>query len=165
MKNTIYRNAFEKYNKYSAVAALLIVFLVVLGCGGGEKPAAPPTEAEAQTLLKATMADFAKAIETGDFKSFREGASKEFQSQFSDEQVKTTFKTFTDKKDVVAPILREASTMNPTFSPAISVREEKGYHILVANGTFATEDVPTKFQNEYVYQDGKWKLLKIQINL
>jgi len=165
MKNTIYRNTFGKYNKYSALAAMLIVIFVVLGCGGGEKPAAPPTEAEAQTIVKATMADFARAIETGDFKSFRESSSKEFQSQFSDEQMKTTFKTFTDKKDVVAPILREASTMNPKFSPAHSVREEKGYHILVTNGTFDTDTVPTKFQNEYVYQDGKWKLLKILVNL
>lgn len=165
MKNTIYKNTFEKYNRYSAALAMLVVFLVVLGCGGGEKPAAPPTEAEAATIVKATMADFASAVEKEDFKAFRENSSKEFQSQFTDEQVKTTFKTFTDKKDVIAPILREASTMNPKFSPAPTVREEKGYHILVANGTFDTDTVPTKFTNEYVYQDGKWKLLKIQINL
>jgi murein L,D-transpeptidase YafK len=165
MKNTIYRNTLGKYNMYSALAAMLIVTFVVLGCGGGEKPAAPPTEAEAASIVKATMSDFARAIESGDFKAFRENSSKEFQTQFSDEQVKTTFKTFTDKKDVVAPILKQASTMDPKFSPAISVREEKGYHILVANGTFDTDEVPTKFQNEYVYQDGKWKLLKIQVNL
>jgi len=164
MKNTIYRNTFGKYNMYSALAAMLIVIFVVLGCGGGEKPSAPPTESEAAAIVKATMADFARAIETGDFKAFKEGASKEFQA-LSDEQIKTNFKTFTDKKDVVAPILKQAATMEPKFSPAQSVREEKGYHILVANGTFDTDEVPTKFTNEYVYQDGKWKLLKIQVNL
>lgn len=165
MKKTIYQNTFGKYNRYSALAALMIMILVVLGCGGGEKPSAPPTEAEAQTLVKNTMSDFAKAVETGDFKAFRENTAKEFQSQYTEEQVKTTFKSYTDKKDLVAPILREATTMNPTFSPAPAVREEKGYSLLTTNGTFDTSEVPTKFQNEYVYQDGKWKLLKIQINL
>lgn len=155
---------FGKHNKYSALLAVLVVFLVVSGCGG-EKPSAPPTEAEAQTLVKNTMSDFATAIDSGNFSTFKSNASKEFQSQYSDDQVKTTFKTFTDQKEDIVPILRAASGMNPKFSPAQTVREEKGYSILVTNGEFDTTPVPVKFQNEYVYQDGKWKLLKIDIKL
>jgi hypothetical protein len=164
MKKSIYEFMFGKNNKYTAVFALLVVFLVVAGCGG-EKPSGPPTEAEAQTLLKNTMSEFASAIESGNFDSFRGNTSKEFQNQFSDAQVKTTFKSFTDRKEDIAPILKEAAGMNPKFSPAPSIREEKGYHILVTNGQFDTTPVAVKFQNEYVYQDGKWKLLKIQVNL
>jgi hypothetical protein len=164
MKKSIYEFMFGKRNQVSAVFALLAVFLVVLGCGG-EKPSAPPTEAESQALLKQTMSDFASAIESGNFQTFRGNASKEFQSQFSDDQVKTTFKTFTDQKEDIVPILKEASTMTPKFSPAPTMREEKGYSIWVTNGSFDTTPVAVKFQNEYVYQDGKWKLLKIQVNL
>ena len=164
MKKSIHEFMFGKNNVYSAIFALLVVFLVVAGCGG-DKPSAPPTEAEAATLVKNTMSEFAGAIDSGNFDTFRGNASKEFQSQFSDAQVKTTFKTFTDRKEDIVPILKEASTMTPKFSPSPSVREEKGYSILVTNGEFDTTPVALKFQNEYVYQDGKWKLLKIQVNL
>jgi hypothetical protein len=164
MKKNIREFIFGKHNKYTAMLAVMAVFLVVLGCGG-EKPSAPPTEAEAQTLLKSTLSDFAGAIDTGNFATFRGNASKEFQTQFSEDKVKETFKTFVDKKEDVAPILKEAATMNPKFTTAPSIREEKGYSILVANGEFATSPVATKFTNEYVYQDGKWKLLKINIQL
>jgi hypothetical protein len=158
MKNTIYQNTFGKYNRYSALAALMIMFLVVLGCGGGEKPSAPPTEAEVQTLVKATMTDFADAIEKEDFKAFREKASKEFRDQVPEDQIKTTFKTIIDNKATIVPMLRDAIKNNATFSPAPAVREEKGYSLLTANGSF--DEI--KFTSEYVYQDGKWKLLKIQ---
>jgi hypothetical protein len=127
-------------------------------------PSAPPTEAEAQALVKNTTSDFAGAIEKGDFKAFRENSSKEFQSQFSDEQVKTTFKSFTDQKELIAPILQDASKMTPRFTTPPAVREEKGYSILVTDGTFETEPT-TKFTNEYIYQDGKWKLLKINVQM
>jgi hypothetical protein len=157
MKKTIYQNTFGKYNHYSGLAALLIVFLVVLGCGG-EKPSAPPTEAEVQTLVKATMTDFADAIEKEDFKAFREKASKEFRDQVPEDQIKTNFKAIIDNKATIVPMLRDAIKNNATFSPAPAVREEKGYSLLTANGSF--DEI--KFTSEYVYQDGKWKLLKIQ---
>ena len=150
-------------NKTSAVVVVLILFLIALGCSG-EKPAAPPTEAEAQTLVKNTTAEFANAIEKEDFKAFRENSSKEFQSQFSDEQVKTTFKSFTEQKELIVPILRDASKMNPKFTTPPALREEKGYSILVTNGSFDTKPA-TKFTNEYVYQDGKWKLLTVNIQM
>ena len=107
------------------------------------------------------MSDFADAVDKGDFAAFKANTSKEFQSQYTDEQMKTTFKTLTDQKETTVPILREASKMNAKFTTTPpAVREEQGYSILVADGSFDTES-PLKFSNEYVYQDGKWKLLKI----
>lgn len=153
----------KQNNKLSALAAIMALIIIALGCGA-EKPSAPPTETEAQTLVKSTMTDFASAIEKGDFKNFRENSSKEFQSQFSDEQVKTTFKSFTDQKELIVPILQEAAKMTPKFTSPPTVREENGYSVLVTNGSFETEPA-TKFTNEYVYQDGKWKLLKINVQM
>ncbi len=161
----MHKFSFGKNNKTSAVLAMLVIFLVALGCSSPEKPAAAPTDAESQTLVKNTAAEFADAVEKGDFAAFKANASKEFQTQFSDEQMKTTFKSFTDQKKVIVPILRDASKMNAKFTTPPAVREEQGYSILVANGTFDTDPQPLKFTNEYVYQDGKWKLLKIDIKL
>lgn len=147
-------------NTMSALFAMLAIILIGLGCSA-EKPAAPPTETEAQTLIKNTMSEFADAVDKNDFTSFKANTAKEFQAQYTEEQMKTTFKTLTDQKETAVPLLREASKMNPKFTTTPpAVREEKGYSILVADGSFDTES-PLKFSNEYVYQDGKWKLLKI----
>jgi hypothetical protein len=54
--------------------------------------------------------------------------------------------------------------MTPKFTAPPAIREEKGYSILVTDGTFET-DPTTKFTNEYIYQDGKWKLLKINVQM
>ncbi len=149
-------------NKPSAIIAMLALLLVALGCGA-EKPSAPPTEAEAQALVKDTMSQFADAVDKGDFTSFRANASKEFQATVNDEQIKTAFKKILDNKTAVVPAVREAVKTNAKFTPPPAVREEKGYSVLTANGAFDTDD-EIKFSTEYVYQDGKWKLLKITFN-
>jgi hypothetical protein len=151
-------------NISSAIIAMLALILIGLGCSA-EKPAAPPTEAEAQTLVKGTMSEFADAVDKGDFAAFKANTSKEFQSQYTDEQMKTTFKVFTDQKKDVVPILRDAAKKNVAFSPAPAVREENGYSILVAGGTIDSDPQEVKVNNEYVYQDGKWKLLKVGVVL
>ena len=148
----------------SAIIAMLALILIGLGCSA-EKPAAPPTEAEAQTLVKNTMSEFADAVDKGDFAAFKANTSKEFQSQYTDEQMKTTFKVFTDQKAAVVPILRDAAKKNVAFSPAPAVREENGYSVLVAGGTIDSDPQGVKVSNEYVYHDGKWKLLKVGVVL
>lgn len=151
-------------NILSAIFAMAALILIGLGCSA-EKPAAPPTEAEAQTLVKNTMSEFADAVDKGDFAAFKANTSKEFQSQYTDEQMKTTFKVFTDQKVAIVPILRDAAKKNVAFSPAPAVREEKGYSILVVGGTIDSDPQEVKVNNEYVYQDGKWKLLKVGVVL
>ncbi len=164
MKKLINKINFARNNKASAIAALLILFTIAFGCSA-EKPAAPPTEAEAQTLVKNTTSDFANAIEKQDFKAFKESTSKEFQTQYTDDQMKTTFKSFTDQKELIVPILRDAAKMDAKFTAPPAIREEKGYSILVTNGSFETEPAALRFTNEYIYQDGKWKLIKINVQL
>ncbi len=153
---------FWKNSKVLAFSSMLIVSLIALGCGAA-KPEMP-AEAETQTLVKNSMSDFADAIDKGDFTAFREKVSKELNTQSTNEQMKTTFKSLIDNKEEAVPILRDASKMNAQFSPAPAIREEKGYYILVTNGSFDTKPDAIKFTNEYVWQDGKWKLLKIQFS-
>ncbi len=150
-------------NKTSAILALLIVGLIVLGCGG--KPEMPP-ESTTQSLIKTGITDLADAVDKGDFKAFREKASTDFQSSFTEAQLKTTFQKYVDQKDVIVPILKKAAGKDVKFSPAPSMREEKGSYILVANGTIETgdEDIKElKTEFEWVWRDGAWKLLKIKV--
>lgn len=157
MKKTIYGFT----NKYSAISALLILFLVVLGCGG--KPDMP-AESVTQTLVKTSLSDLADAVDKGDFKAFREKASADFQSSVSEAQLNTTFKSYVDNKADVVPILRSAAGKDAKFSPAPSMREESGSYVLVANGSSPSSDGEVKFENEWVWRDSAWKLLKIKVN-
>ncbi len=150
-------------NKISALAALLILTFVILGCGG-TKPEMP-NDAAVQSLVKATTADFTDAVDKGDFGSLRDKASADFQSQFSNDALKTAFKDYTDHKDLIVPILKSANGMTPTFAPATTIREEKGNYILVVNGSYATEPAATGINYEYVWRDNAWKLLTIKLNV
>ena len=148
----------------SAVLSALALLMVLLGCSA-EKPAAPPTEAESQALVKSTLSDFAGAIDKGDFAAFKANASEEFQTQFTDDQLKTSFKSFIDQKEIIVPILRDAATKNAKFASVPAPREEKGNSLLSTDGTVDSEPQAVEVKNEYVYQNGKWKLLKIGVEL
>jgi len=125
-----------------------------------------PSDSEIQALVKETTADFANAIETNDFSELYSKSSSDFQSQYTEAELKTAFKTFVDKKDVIAPILNKAPGTEPGFSPAPSIRTEKGLlKILVANGSFPTRPFPVKFEYEYIWRNSDWKLLKIVVKI
>ncbi len=156
MKNIINLNS----NKTSAILALLIVSLIVLGCGG--KPEMP-SESASQSLVKTSLSDLADAVDKNDFKAFREKASADFQSSLTEDKVKEGFKTLVQNKEENVPVLRDAAGKNPTFSPAPTIREEKGNYILVTNGESVASNGKVKFENEYVWRDGAWKLLKISV--
>lgn len=154
---------FKVSNKLSAVLVLMIVVLVALACSGS-KPEMP-NDAAVQSLVKGTMSDFTDGVDKGDFSALRNNASQDFQSQFAEDKLKTTFKDFSDKKALIVPILRTTSGMTPKFSAPPSIREENGNYVLVANGTFDTTPAGTRFANEYVWRDNAWKLLKVGVFL
>src|ERR1700712_3385331 len=106
----------SKGNIVSAILAMVVISLLVLACGNS-KPEMP-NDATVQSLVKATLSDFTDAVNKGDFASFRDKSSKDFQDTFTADKLKTSFQDFIDKKDVVVPILQSTSGMTPKFSPA-----------------------------------------------
>ncbi|HVF47169.1 MAG TPA: hypothetical protein VNA17_06360 [Pyrinomonadaceae bacterium] len=186
MKN-LFNNIFFGTNaKLSGLIALAVVGTIALGCNckdlnlanssNSDAPSSPaantttgsntvPSNSEVEQMVKETTAQFADAVNSGDFSDLYENASSDFQSTYTVDQVKTAFKTYTDKKSFVVPILRKVQSSNATFSPSPSIRTEKGLNILVASGTFPTKPVKARFDYEYVNRGGDWKLLKLVINL
>ena len=79
--------------------------------------------------------------------------------------MKKGFQVFLDKKELILPIIKEAANEQAEFSPKPALREEKGFTLLNADGEFPTSPTTVKFKYEYVRRDGKWQLLKIQVNL
>ena len=143
------------------VAAVLLTAAFACETGGDKVP----PDNELQSLVKETTADFANAIDTEDFSRLHSKASSDFQATYTVDQAKAAFETFIDKKDVVLPSLKNAAGTTPTFSPAPSIRSEKGLNILVTKGEFPSKPYPVKFEYEYVWRDGGWKMLKLVINM
>ena len=111
------------------------------------------------------MAQFKDAIQSGDFSEIYNDASSDFQSTYSLPEMKTAFKSYTDKKSIVVPVLNKVPGTRADFSKPPSIRTEKNLNILVASGKFPTKPYNVRFDYEYVMREGQWKLLKLVINI
>ena len=176
MKAHVANLIFGTDNRLSGLIVLLFLMMIALGCGNlgknnnssgnpadtvAEAPGDMPGDELLNALVKETTADFAYAISTEDFSKMREKASKDFQSQYSAEQMKDVFKTEIKNKKQLLPLLAKLVSMKPTYSPAPSIRTEGNIPILVVQGSYATEPKPLNFEYEYVKRDGRFKLLKL----
>lgn len=140
-----------------------IIFTAAFACEtGGDKV---PPDNELQSLVKDTTSDFTNAVDTGDFSNLHSKASSDFQSTYTVSQTKDAFQTYVDKKDTVLPSLKNASSTTATFSPTPSIRSEKGLNVLVVSGEFAAKPYPVKFEYEYVWHSGSWKMLKLVVKM
>ena len=178
-----------KNNLLSGLIALAIVASIALGCNcgkmfdnsnsssnsgssntsdapfGDDSSGEMPGKDLLNAMIKETTADFASAISTEDFSKIYSKASTDFQSTYTESQMKDVFSTFLKNKSRVLPILAKTVSMEPTFSPEPYLRTEQGLNILVANGKYATKPVPMNFEYEYVKRGGTWKMLKLVIKL
>ncbi len=159
------KSVFSNGRTISAGAALFLVLTAVLACGFGNTKPEMPGDSTVQSLVKDTMSDFADAVDKGDFKTFQGKTSKEFQTQFTEDQLTTTFQSFTDQKALIVPILHDAAKQTAQFSTAPAIGDENGNYVLNTEGTFPSKPQTVKFTNSYVYQDGNWKLLKVYVEL
>lgn len=124
-----------------------------------------PSLSTSESMVHGLTADFSQAIRSNDWSDIYNNASTDFQSTYTEQQMKEAFKVFVNKKGVVAPILDKSATMTPEFSPSPYIRTEKGLSILVLNGRFATKPVPMNFEYEFVQRGGEWKMLKLIVKL
>lgn len=188
MKNLITELVFGTNAKLSGVIALAVVLSVALGCNCGKdfdlanlakntntggfsnssndtSDGSVPSNTVVEGLVKETMREFADAVDTGDFNAIYDNASSDFQGTYTVDEMKTAFKSYTDKKKVVVPILNKIEGTDAEFDSPPSIRTEKGLNILVAKGKFKTKPFQTRFDYEYVMRGGEWKLLKLVINI
>ena len=181
-----------KNNLVSGVIAISVVAAVALGCTCGKSldlgnigksdnssstssnsssddssasDGDVPSLSTSESMVHGLTADFAQAVRSNDWSDIDNNASTDFQSTYTEQQMKEAFKVFVNKKGVVAPILDKTATMTPDFSPSPYIRTEKGLSILVLNGKFATKPVPMNFEYEFVQRGGEWKMLKLIVKL
>lgn len=189
MKNLLNELFFGKNAKFSGLIAMAIIGSIVLGCNCNKNfdlanlsnqsnsTSTPsntktdtssdsvPSDSVVEGLVKETISEFAGAIDSEDFSELHAKASTDFQSSYTVNEMKTAFKSYTDKKKIVLPILEKVEGMSAETKTPASIRTEKGLKILVAQGEFKTKPYKTRYDFEYVMRGGEWKLLKLVINI
>ena len=167
MKNDseIYRS-----NKLNLLIAAFILLAVNLGCNfscGNFTPSKPdmPSTEQQNTLVKQTLKEFTKGIESGDFSSFMSNVSKEFQASASADKMKNAFQGMIDKKDILVPILQSADSKTPQFSKTPSISEAGSNYTMQLAGVFPTDPLKTNFDFTYIRNDSEWKLVTIEVNI
>lgn len=153
--------------KFNLIAALTVLFLIGLGCSGSVsvgKPDMPSTDQQ-NSLVKQTLSDFKKGIESEDFSGLVKNGSKELQTQVPADKMKAAFQQMIDKKDAIVPILDDAESQTPQYTGTPNITEQSGNYLLNLAGAFPTDPAKTNFNFQYVWQDSQWKLLKIEVKL
>lgn len=117
-----------------------------------------PEPATIRDMVRTSLTDFNKALQSGDFAAFHKTLAMPFREQFSAERIKDTFQAFMDRKID----LRGALGLDPVFSPepAIGARQ-----VLRVAGYFPSTPSRLHFDLKYVPEGGTWKLLAISVNV
>jgi len=195
MKSLINSLFFGRDNRLSGGLALMVVALVVLGCtcnkgfdfGNTTSSSNSPSNSKGSVFgddkdktdgdssdvddnltkatIKATTAEFASAISTGDFSDLYNGTATEFRSQYTEEQLKSEFSDFIRQKSSVLPVLSTAIAMDPEFTDGPTTRTVGSETVMSVSGKYATRPMPVTFKYEYVKRESKWWLLKLEIYL
>jgi hypothetical protein len=144
----IHELVFGKNPIVSGIAALAVIASIALGCNCGKNFADlaneasntavtnsntttedttsgdVPPESLVEGLVKETTADFADAVDSGDFSDLYENASSDFRSSYTEDEIKKAFKSYTDKKRIVLPVLKKVAATDAEFSQAPAIRTE-----------------------------------------
>ena len=161
-------SVFYTSNRLNLLFAASILLAISLGCnfnaGTGDfaKPDMPSPEQQ-NALVKQTLKDFTKAIDSGDFSSIMSGASKEFQSATSADKLKSGMQGMIDNKGVLVPIMQSADSKTPQFSTPPEIKEESSSYTMQYAGSFPTDPFKTYFDFKYVWRDSQWKLLAVRV--
>ncbi|PIO48712.1 MAG: hypothetical protein CMR00_03355 [[Chlorobium] sp. 445] len=122
-------------------------------------PASLPSDAELRELSYKSLRNFGNAVVNEDFTLFHALMAPEFQREFSPERLKTVFSQFIEKKVDVGMLIQDA----PIAFSAPARLDENG--VLKTQGAIASKVAPVDvlFSLDYVFRDGEWKLVGLDI--
>jgi hypothetical protein len=122
------------------------------------------SESEMVYLLTETILDFDKAIQAEDFSDFpRFRCSRTFRQQYTSDDLISIFSQFIQQKEAIGMVLEQVAEVPPSFSHEFV--KSGGNDVLKIKGSFNTTPNKTYFDNEYLLEDGEWKLIKIKIQI
>jgi hypothetical protein len=125
-----------------------------------EKPGALPSEAEAKQLALDSLLAFNKAVQRKSFDSFYTEIAKLWQAQTTAAKLTTIFQPFINKG--AAADFSAIAKLEPTFDAKPTIDED---NFLALKGSYPTQPSKLFFDLRYLYEEGTWKLVAINVNL
>ena len=117
-----------------------------------------PSEAEAKKLALDSLMAFNKALTSKNFDSFYASIAKLWQAQTTSAKLKEIFQPFLAQDADISPI----ANLEPAFDSKPALDEDS---FLLLKGSYPTEPSKVFFELRYVYEEGDWKLVAINVNL
>lgn len=119
-----------------------------------------PSEAQMQAITMETLLDFNDAVLKGDFTDFHGKISSVWKKTATPEVFNQGFSEFIEKKIDISSIKGKTAM----YDPQPTVTKKSGYKVLSAKGNYDTSPLPTRFETEYIPEDGDWKLISIRVD-
>jgi hypothetical protein len=123
-----------------------------------ENTGSVPSDAEAKRLALDSLLAFNKALEAKSFDSFYDQIAKLWQAQTTSAKLKEIFQPFIVQKADIAGI----AEVEPVFDSKPAINED---NFLVLKGSYPTQPSKVFFELKYVYEEGNWKLVGVNVNV
>lgn len=119
-----------------------------------------PSDEQLKSMIKTTVADLGKAINSQNFDTFYASISAIWQSQTNAAELQDVFVEFIEKKiDVETP----AKSIEPVISEPPAIEPEN--KVLNLKGYFPASPMNVNYDLGYIYEHPNWKLIRISVNV
>lgn len=123
-----------------------------------EKTGPVPSEGEAKRLALDSLLAFNKALRTKSFDRFYAQTAKLWQADTTAAKLKEIFEPFIAQDVDISGI----ADVDPLFDSKPAINDDG---LLVLKGSYAAAPNEVLFELKYVYEEGDWKLVGINVNL
>ena len=144
--------------RFFALAGCIVALLALIAVSLSPAYAAElPSDDEQDVLIRTTLMTFNDANMTGNYAVLLAKGSKQFQSQFSAEQLSTAFESFRTNELFFEDV---ATADYASYEKA--KLDSEGALVLV--GVFKTDDMQVKYRLRFVQNSKIWKFLGINVD-
>jgi hypothetical protein len=119
-------------------------------------PAAIPSQGDLVALTHRSMRLFATAVARDDFSDLHAAIAGAWKRQISESELRSTFKTFVDKKIPLTVV----ETSQPVFTEKPSIDSDG---ILSATGHYPTKPFRVAFTLRFLSEESQWRLVGIEV--
>jgi hypothetical protein len=149
---------FNLSQRFFALAGCIVALLALIAVSLSPAYAAEiPSDDEQDVLIRTTLMTFNDANMTGNYAVLLAKASKQFQSQFSAEQLSTAFESFRKNE-----LFFEDVVTADYDSYEKAKFDSEGALVLV--GVFKTDELQVKYRLRFVQNNKVWKFLGINVD-
>lgn len=122
----------------------------------GKGTAVSPSDGEAQRLVFETMKEFSASALSGNFTLLHAKGSEPLRAQVTPEKLREAFAGFVDQKiSVVAQMTSQTAEFEPFTI------DDDG--VLLIKGTYPGREGPIKFTLKYLFENGEWRWLALNV--